>query len=124
MNAIGSGNEVTLAASLCGCFNSHEQTVRGQKAVPQNAAQTFAEGEFNRFYARAVCRLAIEQGQNEVRIYRARSSQSPRPESLVLVGQHRNAHDILEDIRSHSSIDPALKLPLGPNSGLSVELVS
>ena len=35
--------------------------------TPVTAADTFAEGEFNRFYMRGVCSRAIEEGTSEVR---------------------------------------------------------
>jgi len=31
--------------------------------VPENAAETIAEGQFNRFYMAAICRRAIEDGK-------------------------------------------------------------
>jgi len=42
------------------------------KFVPHNASETMAEGQFNRFYILGVCRRAINEGQDEVEIYRAK----------------------------------------------------
>src|SRR5438105_14706783 len=34
-------------------------------AMPEAAAEAVAEGEFNRYYARGVCRAVVESGQQE-----------------------------------------------------------
>jgi hypothetical protein len=44
-----------------------------------------AEGEFNRFYIRALCVRAIEDGLPEVIVYRAKEVQSARPESARMI---------------------------------------
>src|SRR5262249_36924523 len=49
--------------------------------VPTTAANTFAEGEFNRYYARALCRRALEDRVPELVVYRAKPTRRPRPES-------------------------------------------
>jgi hypothetical protein len=92
--------------------------------VPANAATTIAESEFNHFYIRALCRLALEQGVGELVIYRAKPVASPRPESQRLVGTRISAQALLDDLRGHTGTDTALGLPPGPNSGLSVRLPS
>jgi hypothetical protein len=90
--------------------------------VPITAQDTFAEGEFNRFYARGLCRLAIEQGVQALYIYRAKPVAVPRPESQAKIGTSVDANALLEDLRTHQGVDTALGLPPGPNSGLSVRL--
>jgi len=90
--------------------------------MPRNAPEMLAEGEFNRLYARGVCRRAIAQGITEVEIYRAKQVSVPRPDSEAKVGIKVNAGSLLEDLRTHQGVDPALGLPGGPNSGLSVRL--
>jgi hypothetical protein len=91
--------------------------------VPITAADTMAEGEFNRFYIRGVCRRAIADGQSTVTIYRAKSVMNPRLESVQLEGQSINAQALLDDLRIHTGIDTVLGLPPGPNSGLSARLI-
>ena len=87
--------------------------------VPDTAAETLAEGQFNRFYIAAICRRAIEDGHTSVQIYRAKQSDSPRPESVALEGTARDASSLLADVRSK---DMSLKCDLlKPNSGLSVD---
>lgn len=90
--------------------------------VPVTAPDTFAEGEFNRFYARGLCRLAIEQGVAALYIYRAKPVAVPRPESQAKIGTSIGTAALLDDLRTHQGVDTALGLPPGPNSGLSVRL--
>lgn len=95
------------------------------RKVPSTAARTFAEGEFNRFYIRAVCRQAMNTGSGIVTAYRARHSENPRPESIAVVGKQFSAQAILADLRENTSSDgvnTVLGLPPGPNSGISVRL--
>jgi len=89
--------------------------------VPVTAPETCAEGEFNRFYARALCRLAIEAGIPSLQIYRAKAVAVPRPDSEAKIGSMIDANALLQDLRTHR-MDTALGLPPGPNSGLSVRL--
>lgn len=126
--AIGSGNEVTLAQSLhSGLFlESYEKRTPSGKTtmakVPYNANEMLAEGEFNRFYIRAVCRVAIEQDIAHVTIYRAKHVENPRSESLQRIGQSVVAQKLLNDLRANQGVDTALGCPSGPNSGLSIKL--
>ncbi|MBK8013664.1 MAG: hypothetical protein IPK13_20225 [Deltaproteobacteria bacterium] len=91
-------------------------------AVPVTAADTLAEGEFNRFYARALCRHAIDAGISDVEVYRAKAVSAPRPESEAMLGKRISAKALLDDLRKSQGVEPALGLPPGPNSGLSVKL--
>ena len=77
--------------------------------VPQMAARMLAEGDFNRYYMRAVALRAIEEG--------------PRRESAELEGKRVPAAEVLDHLRGPISVDPSVA-PLGrTNSGLSVRLV-
>jgi hypothetical protein len=123
------GGDAELARRLRshGCFAETEtRELKGGKIsiakVPVTAAETFAEGEFNRFYLRAICRAAIEDGLSHVVVYRARHSESPRRESEALVGKTLPAATLLEDLRSNTGVDTCFGLPPGPNSGLSARL--
>lgn len=92
------------------------------RKVPGNAAQTLSESEFGRYFGRGVCRRALEADEKaEVEVYRARNSNSPRPESEALIGLRFRASEVLELIRS-SRIDPNVAVPQ-VNSGLSLRLV-
>ncbi len=92
--------------------------------VPVNAAETFAEGEFNRFYIRGLCRAAIEDGILELEICRGKEVKQPRPESLARIGKMVPAGKLLEDLRVSPGVEPALGVPSGPNSGLTARLPS
>ena len=91
--------------------------------VARTAPETFAQGEFNRFYIRALCLRAIAEGRKLV-VYRARQSSNPRPESQALIGTSPDTERLLYDLRVNIGVDTVLGLPQGPNSGLSVELTS
>lgn len=90
--------------------------------VPVTAPDTLSEGEFNRFYVRGLCLRAIEDGIEEVEVYRGRASSRPRPESQAMIGKRVSARNLLEDLRNSQGVEPALGLPPGPNSGLTVRL--
>ncbi|MFO1169617.1 MAG: hypothetical protein U1E49_01460 [Hyphomicrobiaceae bacterium] len=90
-------------------------------SVPVTAPSTLAEGEFNRYYVRALC-LRANEGSKVVEVYRARASEQPRPESEALIGKRLPATDLLEDLRKSPGVEASLGLAR-PNSGLSVRLV-
>jgi hypothetical protein len=92
--------------------------------VPVTAPDTFAEGEFNRFYARALCLAAIEGCVPSLQVYRAKAVAVPRAESEAKIGTMIDVQALLNDLRIHQGMDTALGLPPGPNSGLSVRLVA
>lgn len=89
--------------------------------VPKDAHLTLAEGEFNRFYIRALCRKAISEAR-EIEVYRAKQVRNPRPESQALIGNLLHPSKLLEDLRQNIGVDTALGVPAGPNSGLSVRI--
>lgn len=59
---------------------------------------------------------------SELVIYRAKQVREPRPESQAMIGKNINAKALLDDLRTHPGVEPALGLPPGPNSGLSIKL--
>ena len=91
--------------------------------VPHTAPETLAEGEFNRFYIRGLCRHVIECGGTEVEVYRGKDVSHPRPESQAMIGKRLPASQLLQDLRISPGVEPALGLPSGPNSGLTVRRV-
>lgn len=120
--ALTDGNERTLTSALGArdFFKTHELRRGNPVAVPVTAPMTFAEGEFNRFYVRGTCLRALEDGHNEVTVYRAKSVAEPRLESEALIGTRLAATTLLDDLRTNAGKSPTLRLPGGPNSGLSV----
>ena len=90
------------------------------KHVPHTAAETLAEGQFNRYYILGLCRRALAEGKANVFVYRAKPVLDPRPESERLIGQSRDPSELIEQLRPvQSSLGHEL---LRPNSGLSVHL--
>ncbi|URM40054.1 MULTISPECIES: hypothetical protein [Acinetobacter] len=123
MKHVASGDEVSLGSelNLDGRFNSMEQTKTGIKKVPFNAHETLAEDQFNRFYVRALCLVAIETNKS-LQVYRAKSVSNARTASQQKIGELVDPIQLLNDLRSNG-LDTALGLPAGPNSGLSVKLI-
>ncbi len=90
--------------------------------VPVTAPDTLSEGEFNRFYARGTCARAVADGVDEVEVYRGKSVENPRSASQAMIGKRIPANALLDDLRTSQGVEPALGLPPGPNSGLTVRL--
>jgi len=91
--------------------------------VPANAAETLAEGEFNRFYSRALCLRAREDSILQLTVYRAKSVDDPGREAETKVGQGVSPRALLKDLRANPRMDAALGLPTSENNaGLSVRL--
>lgn len=113
-----------------GRLASSESYLRGgryfTRRVPSNAAEMIAEGEFNRFYCRGLCRMLLSTLDSaEVEVYRAKRVDEPRRESQRLIGKRLPAAAVLADLRMNSSgVDTVLGVPAGPNSGLSVRVVA
>lgn len=126
LKSIESGTETTLAQSLLGKFNptylrTNSNGTFTSVKMPCNQNIMLAEGEFNRFYIRALCRIAIQKDRR-LKIYRAKFSTTPRIDSERKIDSFIDANQLLWDLRNNSGTDTALGLPPGPNSGLSVEL--
>jgi hypothetical protein len=122
-----------LAAQLVAArsFNSREDYTRkdtgktySRVVHPVHAAQQLAEGEFNRYYLRGLCRRAKEAGIEYLIVYRGKAVERPRPESEAMIGHHISVDELLAALRSNDfvSIEDALKVPGGPNSGLTARL--
>jgi hypothetical protein len=124
--AVASGNEETLAAALqrYHCFATHENQGAVTRKVPENAAITFAEGEFNAFYMRGVCHRAIREG-HMVEVYRAKASDVPRKASQLIEGQQHNPSRVLLLFKnSPDGSQRGVGMPAGSNSGLSLRLTT
>ncbi|WP_193608643.1 hypothetical protein [Nocardioides lijunqiniae] len=89
--------------------------------VPVTAAETLAQGEFSRYYLRAVCAVAQEQDR-EVVVVRLREVARPRTGSEQKIGIRLDPLVLLDDLRQNIGIDTLLGIPAGPNSGLGVEI--
>ena len=117
-------DDAWLADELTGTgrIAATERTRTGRKRVPRTAPETLSEGEFNRYYARAICRRAIVENINRVCVYRAKAVAHPRGESEAKIGAVYSPKDILADLRAAIGVEPALGIPPGPNSGLTLKL--
>ena len=108
-----------------GKFNLLNETeLRAGKPVkvPVTAAQTLAEGEFNRYYIRGLSLRAIDEGIDRLTIYRAKEVRRSRSDSEDLEGTDESPEVLLENARIIPGTEEAVGLPHGPNSGLSVKL--
>jgi len=121
LEAAIAGTEKTLTNSI-EPFIELQEIINGKiKKTPLNAASLFCQGEFNRFYIRAICLESIELNNEFVEVYRARESSRSRPESEKMIGTKINARELLNDLRKNIGINPKL-LP-EVNSGLSVKII-
>ncbi len=127
--AVQDGTDDSLAAEIrnqnCLKFQVERRKPGGgytMAKVPITAPSTMAEGEFNRFYVRGLCRRAIANGIPQLEVYRAKPVDVPRPESQAKLGMMVDPQVILNDLRATTGVEPALGLPPGPNSGLTLRL--
>ncbi|WP_117210812.1 hypothetical protein [Allorhizocola rhizosphaerae] len=123
--ALSQGTPASLAAALRaeGLLHTSESKRRNGRVfisdVPESAALTLAEGEYNRFYIRGVCMRAIAEGR-KVTVYRAKAVPVPRSSSEALIGTTVDPAALLEDLRGNPGSGSKLGIPPGPNSGVSV----
>lgn len=127
--AAESGNDDTLATAIRhdDCLKTHVQRRKPKggftvAAVPYTAHETMGEGEFNRYYCRGLCHRAVEEGIPDLEVYRAKEVREPRWQSQEKLGMRVDPRTILEDLRQTQGVEPALGLPPGPNSGLTLRI--
>jgi hypothetical protein len=90
------------------------------KHVPHTAAETMAEGQFNRFYILGLCKRARAEGISQLVVYRAKERSDPRPESQSLIGTRLSIEEIESQLKeTRASFKSQL---VKPNSGISVKL--
>lgn len=90
------------------------------KHVPHTAAETMAEGQFNRFYILGLCKRAKAENIFELEVYRARESTQPRSQSQTLIGSNISVDNVESQL---IEVTESFKSPLvKPNSGISVKL--
>lgn len=87
--------------------------------TPKNAPQIFAWDEFNKYYMRALCRLAQTLPGSRLVVVRGRHSSNPKPESNRLLGTEKNPLKFIAGLREVPKVNP-----FGANSGLTLELRS
>jgi hypothetical protein len=89
-----------------------EKQIRAK--ISNIAHYNIGEGEFNRYYMRAICLLAIQNSLDEVEVYRAKQVSKPRPASA----ERMKAEELLDHLRT-TNISVKGSFP-GPNSGRSI----
>lgn len=90
------------------------------KHTPDTAAETMAEGQFNRFYSLSLCKRARTEGISQLEIYRAKASNAPRRQSETLIGTKISIVDVeAQLVKTADSFQSSL---VKPNSGISVKL--
>ena len=111
--------------SVLGRLNTHETTEAGQvRKVRYDAAQTFSEGEFNRFYMRGLCIFALsDPDAPALEVYRAKEAMNPRFRSEDLCGTRVDPKLLLADLRENVGLETFLGVPGGVGSGISVRIV-
>ncbi len=90
------------------------------KHVPHTAAQTMAEGQFNRFYMLGLCRRAKAEGVSHLEVYRAEERAKPRQESQALIGIRLPVEIVEAQLRDDDASKKSLLIQ--PNSGISLRL--
>jgi hypothetical protein len=127
--AAESGSDTTLAEAILPRLNSHSKPRQLQSgayskppAMRSDAHEMLADGEFNRYYMRALCLRVIADGIKSVVVYRAKEVANARSASEQMIGKHMAPEELLQDLRVHIGVDTALGLPPGPNSGLCIRL--
>jgi hypothetical protein len=121
-SAASEHNEAWLADRLVGSFIDVELSAGKEKKVRHDAHIVFAQNEFNRFYCRALCLYVVSNPHSGIRIYRARESKKPRPQSEAKIGRMLDAPLVLKDLRDHLATEVEFGIP-EIFSGLSLELV-
>ena len=102
--AIIFGNEKTLthALKLYDCFEAH---------VPETAHEAFAENAFNRFYMRAACVRAFENGE-PFKIAHLPSSDCSRTASETVIDKAAHLKSLLECLRKNMAVEKAVDLSM------------
>ena len=124
------GTDVTLADQLrgSGLINRTAQRKAPKGfgmvtySVPVTAPETMAEGEFNRYFVRGLCRRAIANNIPRLEVYRAKAVVNPRPFSEEKIGLLIDPWTTLIDLRVSQGVETALGIPPGPNSGITVRI--
>ncbi len=91
----------------------------GKVAIVKTAKDahiTLAEDEFNKYYMRGVCRAAVSQGKS-VKVYKQDKIEIQNNTIL-------DPLEVLQDLRNHREISEALKMHVGSDDVLSLQIVN
>lgn len=102
--------------------------------VTADAPATLAQGEFNRYHARGLCRRAMEEGLDELEVYKVDEAvtanfvirqmvgvKPPKGEPLT-AGVRIDPRELLPALRKSPEDELDVGVPGEPNSGLAVRL--
>lgn len=90
--------------------------------MPINAPNELAEGEFQRYYLRALCVKAINEGINRLKIVSEKPIETLPDDQKAKVGKIINPKDLLADLRENSYVNSRFGIP-DPKAGLTVEFL-
>jgi len=127
-DAARQGSDDTLSQALSrGMLVSHYEKRKPKggttmAAVPYNAHETMAQGQFNMYYMRALALRVLAGEATGLEVYRAKGVDVPRESSERMIGTRIDAQLVLDELRRTKGVDPDIRIPL-PNSGLTVRLV-
>jgi hypothetical protein len=93
-----------------------------ERAVLPEDIERLAWQEFNRLYCRAICRRAVEEGEEHVEVCWAVTNPQPNPDAESHVGQRFEPTELLNRLNSARSLEEAIGVPRTATSGLSVRL--
>ncbi|MEP7135666.1 MAG: hypothetical protein ABI904_12105 [Chloroflexota bacterium] len=101
---------------------SHSKTGRPiVKHTPASDHITLADGEFNYYYVRGLCRRAIDENVEYLEVYRAKEVMQQRAQSSVAIGSKVNPKELLDDLRVEIGLrGKRFGICSGPNSGISI----
>ena len=90
------------------------------KHVPHKAAETMAEGQFNRFYMLGLCKRARQEEISQLEVYRAKPTSQHRSSSEAIIGKQFLVDEIEQQLKEIKNCfnSPLLK----PNSGLCIRI--
>ncbi len=86
-----------------------------------DGAQLLAEGAFNHFYCRGICRRAIDERHTHVEVYQAQRPSRVRITDSQLLGAQLEAGWLLGELRKPPSSSQAM-VPGEPTAGLSIRI--
>lgn len=131
-NAILSGDNTSLEESIIDNNFMKDTILRKSYGkslhrveVPDQEEYRISEFAFNRYYARAICRIAIGQNSKDVEICRLREFFSNQYKLNSYIGTQLNAKSTLAAIRNQQvgrSIERAIGLPMG-SGGWTLKLI-
>lgn len=103
--SLGSTDLLAECLGAAGVLETSETYTRAgqtkRRAMPKNAADTLAHGEFNRYYMRALCLQALADPFRSLalEVCRVKQVQSPREESQARIGDQVDPAEMLSYLR-------------------------